>query len=77
MTETAAALEKEALALSVRDRIEVAERILCSVDNFAESSLKEEWNREIGKRSDEIRAGTVEGVDSDDAFQEARRKLNE
>ena len=77
MTETAAALEKEALALSIRDRIEIAERILCSVDDFADSSLKAEWDREIEKRSDEIRTGTVQGIDSEKAFKKARRLLNE
>ena len=77
MTKSADALEKEALALPVRDRIEIAERLMSSVDDFAEAGLKLEWDREVEKRSEEIRQAQVSGVDSDAAFQEARRLLNE
>ncbi len=76
MSDTAA-LEREALALPARERIEFAERILGSVESFVDDELKTAWDWELAKRSDEIRNGEVEGIDSDAAFAEARRLLNE
>jgi putative addiction module component (TIGR02574 family) len=77
MTKAATELAEEVLAWSSRERIEFAERILSSVEDFAEPALKEQWDRELEKRSAEIQKGVVQGVDSDAAFEAARKALNE
>jgi len=72
-----ASLEREALALPAKERVKSAERILNSVDSFVDDELKTAWDRELTKRSAEICNGEVEGMDSDAAFAEARRLLDE
>lgn len=77
MTKAAAELAEKVLAWPSRERIEFAERILGSVDDFASAELKAGWDDILERRSEEIKNGSVTEIDSDDALETARRALNE
>jgi len=60
-----------------RRRIELAEELLASVDSFATPEIQAAWDKEIGARVKEIRAGRAEGIPAEQAMAEAREKLHE
>jgi putative addiction module component (TIGR02574 family) len=70
-------LEKEVLELSPRSRVRLAERIIESIDDYADPALEAAWADEIGRRVSEIRSGTEKGIPSAAVMKEARRALNE
>jgi putative addiction module component (TIGR02574 family) len=70
-------LEREVLELSVRSRVRLAERILESVDDYADLQLEAAWNAEIGRRVEEIHSGAEPGIPAAQVMKEARRALHE
>jgi putative addiction module component (TIGR02574 family) len=70
-------LEKEVLELSPRSRVRLAERIIESIDDFADPQLEAEWQDEIQRRVKEIKSGVEKGVSAGQVMAEARRALNE
>jgi putative addiction module component (TIGR02574 family) len=70
-------LEKEVLELPPRSRVRLAEKIIESIDDYADPQLKEEWDDEVERRVKEIQSGTEKGIAADQVMKEARRALNE
>ena len=70
-------LEKEVLELPPRSRVRLAEKIIESIDDYADPQLKEEWDDEVERRVKEIQTGTEKGIAADQVMKEARRALNE
>jgi putative addiction module component (TIGR02574 family) len=68
---SAAAIEKEALALPVEDRARLAERLLESLDKEISSSLSEAWQEEIERRREEVRQGKVKSVAGEEVTRKA------
>ena len=77
MKMTLRVLEKEVLELPARVRVQLAERIIESVDNYADPKLEALWDDEIERRVKEIKSGNEAGVPADQVMIEARRVLNE
>ena len=50
-------LEKEVMELPPRSRARLAEKIIESLDDFADPKLEAEWNVEIERRVREIESG--------------------
>ena len=71
------ALEKEVLELPPRSRVRLAERIIESVDDYADPATEAAWSDEIERRVNEIKSGAAQGIPADQAMKEARRVLNE
>jgi putative addiction module component (TIGR02574 family) len=53
------------------------ERIIESIDDFADPKLKQEWDNEIERRVSDIESGAEKGIPFDDVMKAARRALNE
>jgi putative addiction module component (TIGR02574 family) len=70
-------LEKEVLELPPRARVRLAERILESIDDYADPELEAAWDDEIERRVKEIQSGAEKGIPAGEVMKEARRALNE
>ncbi len=70
-------LEKEVLELSPRSRVRLAERLIESIDDYADPKLESEWNEEIERRVNDIESGAEKGIPAAEVMKEARRALNE
>lgn len=74
---TIRALEKEVLDLSPRSRLRLVEKIIESVDDFANKEVETAWSDEIGRRVQEITSGKARGIPASNVMAKARRVLNE
>ena len=70
-------LEKEALELPPRSRVRLAERIIESIDDYADPELEAAWDDEIERRGKEIQSGSEKGIPAGEVMTEARRALHE
>jgi len=62
MSRDAQQILKDALALSPKERAELADSLLESLDTETDSDVEEAWYQEIRRRVAEIDAGLVETV---------------
>ena len=74
---TVRVLEKEVLGLPPRSRVRLAERIIESIDDYADPGLEKDWDKEIERRVTEIESGAEKGIPAGQVMKEARRALNE
>jgi putative addiction module component (TIGR02574 family) len=65
----------DAMKLPLRDRVRLAQQLTSSLDDEIETGVEALWFAEAERRLDELRSGKVEGIDSDEAFQNARKAL--
>ncbi len=77
MTTVQGAIEKKVLKWPATRRIELAEKLMASVEDFATPEIEESWNLEIAARVQEIREGRAEGIPAEEVMKEARKKLHE
>jgi putative addiction module component (TIGR02574 family) len=70
-------LEKEVLDLPPRSRVRLAERIIESIDDYADPQLEADWEDEIERRVKEIRSGAEKGIPAAQVMREARRALRD
>ena len=70
-------LEKEALSLPPRSRVRLAERIIESIEDYADPELEAAWGDEVERRVRGIKSRTEQGLPAEQVMQEARRALNE
>ena len=68
-------ITEQVLTLPLTDRAFLAEKLLESLDSGSELELSSEWRREIDKRCDEIDAGSVDLIPSEQVFDEAFRSI--
>src|SRR5690349_11396552 len=68
-------LTADAMKLSIRDRVQLAQRLVETLDDEVESNTEALWFVEAERRLEELRSGKVEGVYSDEAFRTAREAL--
>jgi putative addiction module component (TIGR02574 family) len=66
-------LEREVLELPPRSRVRLAERIIESIDAYADPRLEAAWEKEIGRRVGDIQSGVENGVPAEQVMNEARR----
>jgi len=70
-------LEKEVLELPPRSRARLAEKIIASLDDYADPKLASAWDDEIGRRVAEIESGVEPGIPADQVMKQARAAINE
>jgi putative addiction module component (TIGR02574 family) len=71
------AIEQKVLKWPAGRRIELAEKLMASVDDFATPEIEEAWNGEVAARVQEIRDGRAEGIPAGEVMKEARKKLHQ
>jgi len=65
----------DAMRLPLRDRVRLARQLASSLDDEVETGVEALRFAEAERRLEELRAGEVEGIDADEAFQNARKAL--
>jgi len=70
-------LEKEILELPPRSRVRLAERIIESIDDYADPKLEEAWNDEITQRVKDIQSVKEKGIPAAAVMKAARSALHE
>lgn len=75
MTIAAARIAEEALALSVEDRADLADRLVQSLDADEDLVWRAQWEHEAHKRFEEVCSGAVQLVPGRAAMDELRRKF--
>jgi putative addiction module component (TIGR02574 family) len=71
-------VEAEALELSVRERAQLVQRLIASLDEDAgenPAEIEHAWEAEIRRRLQEYRTGRVETIPATEVFAEARARL--
>lgn len=72
-------LAADAMKLSVRDRVRLAQQLVSTLDEDTETATEKEiadlWFAEAERRLEELRSGTVHGLSAQDAFRTAREAL--
>ena len=70
-------IEEKVLRWPATQRIELAEKLMASVEDFATPHIESAWNKEIKERVTEIREGRAAGIPAEEVMKEARKKLHE
>ena len=65
------------MKLPLRDRVQLAQRLVSTLDEEVETDTETLWFAEAERRLEELRSGKVEGVDADEAFSSAREALKQ
>jgi len=68
-------LTADAMKLPLRDRVQLAQRLVSTLDDEVEPDTEALWFAEAERRLEELRSGTVKGIESDEAFSSAREAL--
>lgn len=68
-------LTADAMKLPLRDRVQLAQRLVSTIDDEVETDTEQLWFAEAERRLEELRGGKVQGIDSEDAFRTAREAL--
>ena len=68
-------LTADAMKLPLRDRVQLAQRLVSTLDDEVESNTEELWFAEAERRLEELRGGKVQGVPAEEAFRNAREAL--
>jgi len=68
-------LTADAMKLRLRDRVQLAQRLVSTIDEEVEAETEALWVAEAERRLEELRSGLAQGVASDDAFRVAREAL--
>lgn len=75
MALTLTELENESLKLSTKERAELAEHLLESIDSGGENDSEKYWIEEAEKRYQAYRAGKIKGKPADRVFKDAYKKF--
>jgi hypothetical protein len=65
----------EAIQLTLRDRVRLAQYLVSTIDDESETCVETLWFEQAERRLEEIHSGKVEGLDADYAFKNARDAL--
>ena len=69
------AIRREALSLTARERAELAEQLLASLDALSEDEAAQLWLHEAARRADEIDRGIAKRISAEDVRREAQALL--
>jgi putative addiction module component (TIGR02574 family) len=68
-------LTADTMKLPLRDRVQLAQRLVSTIDDEVEADTEALWFAEAERRLEELRSGKVQGITSDDVFRTAREAL--
>jgi putative addiction module component (TIGR02574 family) len=63
------------MKLPLRDRVQLAQRLVSTLDGEVETNTEALWFAEAERRLEDLRTGRVEGIESEEAFRTAREAL--
>ena len=66
-------LSKRARSLSPEDRARLAEELLASLDDAQDVGADAAWEKEVGRRVEEIKSGRARLIPAEDVFAETAR----
>lgn len=66
---------RKALALDVRDRASLADRLLASLDELTDEEAERLWAEEADRRLTEFRSGRAQAVASEEVHRRVQRLL--
>ena len=72
---TAETIRREALSLPVRERAELAEQLLSSLDALSETEIAQLWLQEAARRAEELDQGLAKRVSADEVRRQAQAML--
>ena len=64
-------LEREALALPVDERAQLARDLLASLESLSDQELEALWLVEASARARQLESGEVQGIPAEEVFREA------
>ena len=70
-------IEQEVMRMPPRRRLQLAEKLIASVDGFATREIAQAWDKEVARRVDEIQSGKARAIPAEEVMAEARKKLRE
>jgi putative addiction module component (TIGR02574 family) len=76
MTEEATELLQKALALSEKERAELASTLIDSLDTVTDDNVEAAWQEEIARRVEELQSGKVKTIPWDAVRKKARAILD-
>ena len=68
-------IRREALSLPVRERAELAEQLLSSLDALSETEIAQLWLQEAARRGEELDQGLARRVSADEVRRQAQTWL--
>jgi len=68
-------IRREALSLTTRERAELAEQLLASLDALSEDEVAQLWLHEAARRADEMDRGLTNRIPAGDVRREAQALL--
>ena len=68
-------IRREALSLPVRERAELAEQLLSSLDALSETEIAQLWLQEAARRAEELDQGLAKRVSADEVRRQAQALL--
>ena len=68
-------LTADAMKLPLRDRVQLAQRLVATIDDEIETDTEALWFAEAERRLEELRSGKVQGIPAEDVFRNAREAL--
>ena len=75
MAPTVDAMFEAALKLSETERVELADRLLCSISPQRQSEVDEAWAAEAERRYSAFKEGKLASIDYHDAMRSIRERL--
>ena len=70
-------LTADAMKLPLRDRVQLAQRLVSTIDDEVETDTEALWFAEAERRLEELRSGKVQGIPAEDVFRNARASLSQ
>ena len=68
-------LTADAMKLPLRERVQLAQRLVSTIDDEVETDTEALWFAEAERRLEELRGGKVQGISAEDSFRNAREAL--
>ena len=75
MSKSLGDIKKDALALPLRERALLVERLLATLDQGEEDDVEELWIEEAERRYQEYRAGRIGAKPADQVFEQAKNRI--
>ena len=72
MTNSLDQLTADAMKLPLRDRVQLAQRLISTLDDEVETDTEALWFAEAERRLEELRSGKVQGIPAEGVFGKAR-----
>ena len=70
-------IEAQVMRWPAERRVDLAEKLLASVDDFATEEIRTTWEAEIERRMADLHENPADGIPAEQVMAEARQRLHE